>query len=241
MQIESPEIFAGKDVLITGTSKGLGAEIAKTLTELGARVFGVSRTAADWEGDLPAGRRARYLHYRADISDPTQIDELFKFLRASNAQTKFLINNAGYFSQITAFDSVSLTQWNASVATNLTAAFIIIQKALPMLRSSAPSCIINVSSSVAQQITPGWGDYAIAKAGLEVLSKQVSKEHSKDGISAFSVWPRKLRTDMRRRAHPTEDQSKLFDPSVAVPPILNFAAKSLTETIEDVIDLSHYY
>lgn len=241
MKIDHPEVFEGTDVLVTGTSGGLGAELAKCLTGLGARVFGISRSSPSWLAELSSTSKRQYTHYCADLSDPLQIDEVFDRIIASKPQIKFLINNAGYFSQVTPFEAISLSQWNESIATNLTSAFIVIQKALPILRTAAPSCIVNVSSSVAQLTTVGWGDYAVAKAGLEALSKQVNKECSKDGIRSFSVWPRKLRTDMRRRAHPTEDQSTLFAPSIAVPPILNFAVKSLTETIEDVVDLSLHY
>jgi len=185
--------------LVTGASRGIGAAIAKTLARDGWPVAvnyrsdseGAAAVVAEIE---QAGGRAVSL--AADVADPGAPEELF-----SAAESHFgvpvlaLVNNAG-ISADNLFSLLSEDDWQNVLATNLTGAFRLTRRALkPMMRARFGR-IVNISSVVGLRANPGQANYSAAKAGLIAMTKTVTVEVARRGITANAVAPGWIETDM---------------------------------------------
>jgi 3-oxoacyl-[acyl-carrier protein] reductase len=185
--------------LVTGASRGIGAAIAKALAGDGWPVAVNYRS--DGEGAAAvvaaveeAGGRA--VAMAADVAAPGAPDELF-----AGAEEHFgvpvlaLVNNAG----IAADDLISMLDdeaWQRVLDTNLTGAFRLTRRALkPMMRARFGR-IVNISSVVGLRANPGQANYAAAKAGLIAMTKTVTVEVARRGITANAVAPGWIDTDM---------------------------------------------
>jgi 3-oxoacyl-[acyl-carrier protein] reductase len=174
--------------LVTGASRGIGAAIAKSLASDGWPVAvnyrsdgeGAARVVAAVE---EAGGRA--VAMGADVAGPGAADELF-----AGAEEHF---------GIASDDLISLLgdeEWQRVLDTNLTGAFRLTRRALkPMMRARFGR-IINISSVVGLRANPGQANYAAAKAGLIAMTKTVTVEVARRGITANAVAPGWIDTDM---------------------------------------------
>jgi len=185
--------------LVTGASRGIGAAIARSLAADGWPVAVNYRSDSDGAARVvteveEAGGRAVAL--AADVASLEAADELF-----AGAESHFgvpvlaLVNNAG----IAADDLISLLgdeEWQRVIDTNLSGAFRLTRRALkPMLRARFGR-IVNISSVVGLRANPGQANYAAAKAGLIAMTKTVTVEVARRGITANAVAPGWIDTDM---------------------------------------------
>jgi NAD(P)-dependent dehydrogenase (short-subunit alcohol dehydrogenase family) len=233
--------FSGIDVAITGTSMGLGEALARGLLKAGARVFGISRSPSHWAGEINPEMMHRYHHFMGDITQEKDLDNYVKGMHSAGAWVSILINNAGFFRALTSLADLDYQEWRQTLAVNLDAVFLLTQKMLPMLKDAAPSTIITVSSSIVNNPPKGWGAYSVSKAGIEAYSKTLALELEGDKVKVVVVWPRKLATQMRRRARPDEDPNTNYPPDVAVWPILDLLSGKMSVQTGAVVDLSLFY
>jgi 3-oxoacyl-[acyl-carrier protein] reductase len=185
--------------LVTGASRGIGAAIAKSLARDGWPVAVNYRSDGDGAAAVvaeieQAGGRAVPL--AADVADPGAADELFVGAEAHfGVPVLGLVNNAG----ISADNLISMLgeeEWQSVLATNLTGAFRLTRRALkPMMRARFGR-IVNISSVVGLRANPGQANYAAAKAGLIAMTKTVTVEVARRGITANAVAPGWIDTDM---------------------------------------------
>ena len=187
--------------LVTGASKGIGAAIAIELAKDGWAVGvnynsdreGAERTVAAIE---EAGGRA--LAVGGDISDANGVaNQLFDTLEEELGPVLALVNNAG----ITA-DGLAIQMedddWNRVIDTNLTAAFRMTRRAMRPMIKARYGRIVNVASVVGPRANAGQANYAAAKAGLIGLTKTVSHEVARRGITVNAVAPGFIETDMTK-------------------------------------------
>jgi 3-oxoacyl-[acyl-carrier protein] reductase len=144
---------------------------------------------------VAAGKRAAAL--ALDVTDPSAADAAIKDVVAAHGSIDILVNNAGI-----ARDHLMLRMkrddWDAVLATNLTAAFALTQAALkPMIRQRRGR-IVCISSVVGQSGNPGQANYAASKAGLIGFAKSVALEVASRGITVNVVAPGLIETDMTR-------------------------------------------
>ena len=185
--------------LVTGGSRGIGAAIARSLASDGWPVVVNYRSdgesaAAVVEEIEEAGGRAVALG--ADVADPSAADELFAGAEEHlGVPVLGLVNNAG----IAADNLISMLgeeEWQSVLNTNLTGAFRLTRRALkPMMRARFGR-IVNISSVVGLRANPGQANYAAAKAGLIALTRTVTVEVARRGITANAVAPGWIETDM---------------------------------------------
>ena len=190
----------GAVALVTGASKGIGAAIAKALAADGWHVAvnyrsddaGANTIVAAIEA---AGGRAVALH--ADIANGAP-DALFSQAEeALGGPVLALVNNAGVRADNLAIQ-IDDADWDAVLNTNLSAAFRLTRRSLkPMLRARYGR-IVNVASVVGPRANAGQANYAAAKAGLIGLTKTVSHEVARRGITVNAVAPGFIETDMTR-------------------------------------------
>lgn len=175
--------FQGKVALVTGGRSGIGRAIACRLRDEGARVFTAQRSAdAEFEG-IPA-----------DFTDPDSPARVMHTLAEREGRLDVLVNNAGVM-QEAGIEEMSLSDWQRMLAVNLTAPFLMIRAALPLLRETRGS-IVNIGSIEGLGSNPGHAAYCASKAGLHGLTRAVAVDHGKDGIRCNAVAPGWIDTDL---------------------------------------------
>jgi 3-oxoacyl-[acyl-carrier protein] reductase len=184
--------------IVTGASRGIGRAIAAKLAEQGAIVVAAARgeNAADTVREITdAGGRAELA--TVDVSEAASIEALVSGVLARHARIDIVVSNAGIVR-----DQLMLRMkrddWDAVIATNLTAAFALTQAVLkPMIRQRAGR-IIAMSSVVGQAGNAGQANYAASKAGLIGFAKAVALEVASRNITVNVVAPGMIETDMTR-------------------------------------------
>lgn len=167
--------FAGKVALVTGASSGMGAETARLLAEGGARVFAAQRGASAHE-DIGA-----------DFADPSAPEQVIDRISQEAGRLDILVNNAGVMREGTV-EETSLDDWALQLQVNLTAPFLLIRHAMPLLRA-AKGAIVNVGSIEGLGNNPRHPAYGASKAGLHGLTRAVAVDHGPDGVRCNAVAP----------------------------------------------------
>jgi 3-oxoacyl-[acyl-carrier protein] reductase len=190
--------LSGRIAIVTGASRGIGAAIARQLARQGAQVVAAARGehARAVADDISAsGGRAEAV--ALDVTDACAAERVVTDTMDRHGRVDILVSNAGI-----ARDQLMLRMkredWDAVLATNLTAAFALTQAALrPMIRQRAGR-IICISSVVGQSGNAGQANYAASKAGLIGFAKAVALEVGSRGITVNVVAPGLTDTDMTR-------------------------------------------
>lgn len=178
--------FAGRTALVTGSTGGLGADIARCLHSFGANVVLTGRSAKI--GDEIAqelGDRAKFI--RADITNDDDIDSCLNVAKGSFGGLDFLVNNACNYAD----PGLDATReaWLDSLNINLVSAAILTAKAIPMLRESDSAVVVNLSSVAGKAGRAGALLYPAAKAAIHNVTKSNAVSLAPDGIRVLSVSP----------------------------------------------------
>ena len=190
--------LSNKVALVTGASRGIGRAIAARLAEQGAIVVAAARgdhanaTAADITA---AGRRAEAVSL--DVTDAAAVQALPGEIVDRHGRLDIVVSNAGV-TRDQLLMRMKREDWDAVIATNLTAAFALAQAAMrPMLKQRGGR-IIAVSSVVGQMGNAGQTNYAASKAGLIGFAKALAREVASRGITVNVIAPGMVDTDMTR-------------------------------------------
>ena len=176
--------FRGKVALVTGASSGMGAETARILSEGGARVFAAQRRPSNYEDIL------------ADFAESNAPAKVIDFITRETDQLDILVNNAGVMREGTV-EETSLDDWQLQLQVNLTAPFLLIRHAMPLLRV-ARGAIVNVGSIEGLGNNPRHPAYGASKAGLHGLTRAVAVDHGPDGIRCNAVAPGWIDTPLNK-------------------------------------------
>lgn len=192
------EALAGRVVLVTGSSRGIGAEIAAKAAEEGATVAVHYRASAD--GARRTVERVRSMGtdseaFCADLTDGAQAEGLVKQAIDRFGRLDALVNNAG-LTQVGPFLDITPEQWNAVITTDLTAAFHTSRAALPSMVERGEGAIVNVCSRLGQMGIAQTAAYSAAKAGLIGLTRSLAREFGPHGVRINAVAPGPIATDM---------------------------------------------
>lgn len=180
--------LTGKVALVTGASQGLGEATARRLAEAGAAVVVNHYPDArqQRQAEAIAASLPNALVAAADVTRREQIDAMMATIRERYGHLDLLVNNAGILRDRT-LAKMDPGDWDAVIATNLSAVFHCCQSALPLLRDGGR--IVSMASISGQTGFFGQSNYAAAKAGLEGLTRSLSKEVARRGITVNAVAP----------------------------------------------------
>ena len=183
-------------VIVTGASRGIGRAVAVRFGEAGAVVVVAARgDHADATADEIRGEGGRAVSVSVDVTDTKQIDAMVGMALEDYGRIDVLVNNAGIVRDQLAM-RMTVADWNAVIATNLTAVFTCSRAVLrPMLKQRSGR-IINVGSVVGQMGNAGQVNYAAAKAGLVGFSKALAREVATRGVTVNVVAPGMIDTEM---------------------------------------------
>ena len=186
----------GKNALVTGSHKGLGAAMAVALAEAGANVgcHGRDAQAGKASEEIQAmGRKTFY--FSGDVADPKVCAELIERTVSEFGSIDILVNNAGTIRRAPAAD-YSVEFWDEVIAVNLTAVFRLAQHAgRSMLQRGNGGKIVNVASLLSFQggiLVPA---YAASKGGVAQLTKALANEWASKGINVNAIAPGYMATD----------------------------------------------
>ncbi len=179
----------GEVALVTGSTNGIGAEIARLFSAEGARVVVTGRNAE--RGAAVVDSAAGEAHFvAADLADPASAEQLVSATVERFGTLTVLVNNAvesgahdGKVTDLTDYD------WQQILGVNLVAPARLCGHAIPVMADAGHGSIVNVSSRAGQRGTPAYAAYSASKGGLDALTRAVAAGHAAEGIRCNTLSP----------------------------------------------------
>jgi NAD(P)-dependent dehydrogenase (short-subunit alcohol dehydrogenase family) len=200
--------LSGRVALVTGAARGLGRATVERLAAAGAAVVANVRReeqVAALSSQLGAGLGGRTLVLAGDVASGETVRSLVAQVLGRFGRLDILVNNAAA-AYSTRFAEISEEEWRRALDVNLTAAFLLIQAALPAMKANAYGRVVNLSSTAGKSVsTLGGAHYTASKAGLLGLTRAAAKELGPFGITVNAVCPGLIDTELtREHATPAE-------------------------------------
>ncbi len=179
-------------VMVTGGSRGIGAAIARILSDEGASI--VIADVLDDEGTALAEQLSG-LYVHLDVTSPADWQRAVELAVERFGQLTALVNNAGVVG-FTPVGSTSLEEWNRVIGINLTGVFLGMETVVPQLKAAGGGVIVNISSTAGMQGYSNLSAYVASKWGVRGLTKAAALDLGRDNIRVVSVHPGGVRTPM---------------------------------------------
>jgi 3-oxoacyl-[acyl-carrier protein] reductase len=192
------DALAGRVVLVTGGSRGIGAEIVAAAAAEGAIVAVHYRESAEAAAQVVSrvrGLGAEAESFAADVGDGRQAEALVEQVIGRFGRVDALVNNAG-LTLVGPFLGIDPADWDAVIRTDLTAAFHTCRAALPSMVERGSGTIVNIASRLGQMGVAETAAYSAAKAGLIGLTRSLAREFGPRGIRVNAVAPGVTITEM---------------------------------------------
>ena len=190
--------FRGKNVLITGASKGIGAEIAKELAQMGLKVWIHYRSKTDLAVNLKKeienhGGQADVICFDA----PNEKDFIagIAAILSSDGELSYLVNNAGITNDKLSM-RMQVEDFNGVLEANLTSCFIGCREALKIMRKQGYGSVVNIASIIGEIGNIGQCNYAASKGGMIAMTKSFAKEGGSKAIRFNCITPGFIQSDM---------------------------------------------
>lgn len=224
--------LAGKVILVTGASRGIGYAVGLEAARRGAHVVAVARTVGgleDLDDEIQAlGSSATLVPL--DLRDGDAIDRLGAAIFERWGALDGLVANAGQLGVLSPLAHVKPEDFEKVLAVNVTANYRLLRSTDLLLRQSEAGRAVFVSSSAAKSARPFWGLYAASKAALDAMVKSYAGETSQSQVKVNVVYPGAVRTAMRAKAMPGENPESLPTPSEIAPQIVDLLSPTLEQT-----------
>jgi 3-oxoacyl-[acyl-carrier protein] reductase len=190
--------FSGKNVLVTGSSRGIGAEIAKTLAGFGLKVWinyrsGAAEADGVKEAIEAAGGEAAVIGF--DVSDEAAFIDAIKTIIDSDGELSYLVNNAGITNDKLAL-RMKTDDFMSVINANLTSTFIGCREFFKAARKKKFGSVVNIASIIGETGNAGQANYAASKGGAIAMTKSFAIEAATSGIRYNSVTPGFIATEM---------------------------------------------
>jgi NAD(P)-dependent dehydrogenase (short-subunit alcohol dehydrogenase family) len=235
------DALAGRVILVTGATAGIGRAVARDLVKHGATVLAHGRNE----------RLLEQLYQELRTLGPEPVVAQLDFERAQGPDYQALVDeiekrygrldgllhNAGILGDRSPIEHYDIGMWQRVLHVNLTAPFILTRCLLPLLRLSADASVLFTTSGVGRAGRAYWGAYAVSKFGTEGLAEVLGDELESTQVRVNAINPGATRTRMRSRAYPAEDPGTLQPPEALTLPylfLLGSASRGITRRRFDV-------
>jgi len=190
----------GQVILITGSARGIGLEMAKYLSGLGARIV-----IADVDGraaeESAAALPGEALAVACDVTDEASVAAMADRVVAEWGRIDALINNAGIF-PVKIFSDMSFAEWKAVIDIDLNGTFLVTRAVYPVMERQKAGKIVNVASIAGRVGGFGFTHYSAAKGGVIAFTKALAREGAKLNIQVNALAPGVVVTDMAKSNFP---------------------------------------
>jgi NADP-dependent 3-hydroxy acid dehydrogenase YdfG len=173
---------------VTGASRGIGLAVAGTLRAAGAHVVRLARSLEDRTGD-------HQTDFRCDLTDPAAVDRALSRMRSELGVPHVLVNNAGVFF-VKPLEATSPEEFGRTLATNLTAAFLVTRALVPAMREQGSGHVVTIGSVADHVAFSGNAAYTASKFGLRGMHAVLAAELAGSGVRATLVSPGPVDTDV---------------------------------------------
>jgi NAD(P)-dependent dehydrogenase (short-subunit alcohol dehydrogenase family) len=203
--------------IVTGSTSPLGSSVTKEFLAHGIRVVGTYRSEESVSalrtelGSLAANFQSR----KADITDESDVRELFETVKAEHGRVDILVNIVGGYGGGQEVWNTAVEDWDNMLRVNLRSAFLCCRAALPMMIEQNYGKIVNIAARPAleKRYRAKSGAYAVSKAGVLVLTETIAEEVKKLDINVNAVLPSTIDTLENRKAMPQADFTKWVQPA----------------------------
>lgn len=197
--------------VVTGGTRGIGAEISKVLKNAGYKI------AAIYHGNTEAAQKFQNetgIHpFKIDVSDEASVNTGMEHIKNTLGNVDILINNAGITRDVM-FHKMTLKDWHDVMETNLTSCFLMTKTVIEGMRERQFGRIVNISSINGQKGQLGQTNYSAAKSGIIGFTKALALENARKGITINAIAPGYIETDMVKAV-----ASEVLDKIVAQIPV----------------------
>lgn len=226
--------LTGKTALITGASRGIGAETARLFAAQGAKVALVARSGdaiADLAGEIGEAAVA----IPCNIARYWEVEQAVHSCLTAHGSLDIVVNNAGVIEPVAFMADADPAAWGEAIDINLKGVFHGMRAALPVMLVAGTGTILTIGSGAAHGPVDGWSHYCSSKAGALMLTRMAHKEYGESGIRALSLSPGTVATQMQReiKASGINPVSQM-DWSDHIPP--EWVAKALLWMCSDAAD-----
>ncbi len=208
--------MSGKNIIITGGSKGIGRAIVETLAAEGNRVvfsYRSGREASVKLADRLSKDGCMVWPFEADVSRPDHVDKLVAFAKEKLGGIDALVNNAGITRDKSLF-IMPKEDWDDVIATNLTGYFNVTRALIGHFMKNKKGCVVNIGSVGGISGVAGQTNYCASKAGIIGFTRALAREVAKTGVRVVCIAPGFIETDMTAKM--TEKQLEEIRKSIPV-------------------------
>jgi len=226
-------IRLSKLALVTGASKGIGAAIARELSENGFAVLLVARNAGALEqvsGYIQAEGGVAY-SVAADLTGEEGIEKVDRAVSKTGMDLGLLVHNAG-IARVGNIAEMKPADWRALMDLNVTAPFLLTQKLLPRLHPG--SQIIFINSIAGKQAFAGWGAYSASKFALRALADSLRQEVAQQGIRVTSIFPGAVDTPLHDTLPFDWARDKMMKPADVAAAVMHCARQAPNVRINEM-------
>ncbi|EAJ0335052.1 3-oxoacyl-ACP reductase FabG [Campylobacter lari] len=190
--------FSGKNVLITGASKGIGAAIAKELASYGLKVWINYRSKPELADALKeeiekSGGTAAVIKFDASVEE--EFTSAIATIVESDGELSYLVNNAGITNDKLAL-RMSMDDFSSVINANLNSSFLGCREALKTMSKKRFGAVVNIASIVGEMGNAGQTNYSASKGGMIALTKSFAKEGAARNIRYNCITPGFIKSDM---------------------------------------------
>lgn len=189
--------MTGKTAMITGASRGIGAETARVFADAGANVVLLARSQ-DAIGDLAGEIGKKAIAIPCNVARLGEMSSAVETTLQAFGGLDVLINNAGVIEPISHLASSDPDDWAQVIDINLKGVYNGMRAVLPVMKDAGAGSILTISSGAAHNAIEAWSHYCASKAAVHMMGKCVHLEEAGNGIRAIGLSPGTVATQMQR-------------------------------------------
>ena len=231
----NPQPLKGQVAVITGAGRGIGAAIARRLSDLGATAVLCGRTPAALHATansiLESGGKAETL--ACDVTSLQSVDAAARHVESSHRRVDILVNNAGIGGFGGPLHQLPPDDWDQILNTNLRGVYYAVRAFAPMMIRKRSGHIINISSLAGKNALPNGAAYAASKWGLNGLSYSLAEELRSYNIRVAVICPGSTNTELS--PHAGKDPAKMLQPEDVAHAIETLVTQSPQSFISEIL------